>query len=91
MSRPNCILIMDGYGINPDREGNAIAIEGSPNIKKLWEKYPHTQLGASGRDVGLPDGQMGNSEVGASEHRRGQDRLSGVDPHHEGNRGRGIF
>ena len=64
MSRPNCILIMDGYGINPDREGNAIAIEGSPNIKKLWEKYPHTQLGASGRDVGLPDGQMGNSEVG---------------------------
>lgn len=64
MGRPNCILIMDGYGINPEQEGNAIAIEGSPNVKRLWETYPHTQLGASGMDVGLPDGQMGNSEVG---------------------------
>ncbi|NLD83708.1 MAG: 2,3-bisphosphoglycerate-independent phosphoglycerate mutase [Clostridiales bacterium] len=58
------LIIMDGFGINPAHEGNAIYTAGTPNLDALAAKYPHTQLGASGMDVGLPDGQMGNSEVG---------------------------
>lgn len=58
------LLIMDGFGINPVHEGNAIFQAGTPVLDKLMAKYPHTLLGASGLDVGLPDGQMGNSEVG---------------------------
>ena len=58
------LVIMDGFGINPAHEGNAIYQQGTPNIDALMAKYPHTLLGASGMDVGLPDGQMGNSEVG---------------------------
>ncbi len=58
------LIIMDGFGINPAREGNAIFQQGTPNLDALMAKYPTTQLGASGMDVGLPDGQMGNSEVG---------------------------
>ena len=62
--KPNAILIMDGYGIGIKYEGNAIELEGSKNVKKLLTEYPNTILGASGMDVGLPEGQMGNSEVG---------------------------
>ncbi|MBO7187122.1 MAG: 2,3-bisphosphoglycerate-independent phosphoglycerate mutase [Clostridia bacterium] len=62
--KPSCIIIMDGYAIAPAGDGNAIELEGSKNIKKLMKDYPSTLLGASGMDVGLPDGQMGNSEVG---------------------------
>ena len=58
------LLVMDGYGINKNKEGNAIALAKEPNLDKLFENYPHTVLGASGLDVGLPQGQMGNSEVG---------------------------
>ena len=58
------LIIMDGFGINPSHEGNAIYMAGTPELDKLKARYPHTQLGASGMDVGLPDGQMGNSEVG---------------------------
>ncbi len=58
------LIIMDGFGINPAHEGNAIYQQGTPKIDAFMAKYPHTQLGASGMDVGLPDGQMGNSEVG---------------------------
>ena len=64
MKKPYAIIIMDGYGINPEREGNAIALEGSPNVNRYISEYPSSQLGASGMSVGLPDGQMGNSEVG---------------------------
>lgn len=60
----NALIIMDGYGINNDTLGNAIVKSGTPNIAKLMAAYPHTTIGASGLDVGLPDGQMGNSEVG---------------------------
>jgi 2,3-bisphosphoglycerate-independent phosphoglycerate mutase len=55
---------MDGFGINPDTYGNAIKAAGTPRLCEFWNNNPHTQLGASGLDVGLPDGQMGNSEVG---------------------------
>ena len=55
---------MDGFGINPADKGNAIKMAKTPNLDKLFLNYPHTQLSASGMAVGLPDGQMGNSEVG---------------------------
>ena len=62
--KPNCIIIMDGFGYNPDKKGNAIDAAGIPNVKRFFNEYPSTFIGASGMDVGLPDGQMGNSEVG---------------------------
>ncbi len=58
------LIIMDGFGLNPSHEGNAIFQQGTPGLDKLLAVYPHTRLGASGMNVGLPDGQMGNSEVG---------------------------
>ena len=58
------ILIMDGFAYAPEGPGNAIRLAGTPNLDRLTATYPHTTLGASGLDVGLPDGQMGNSEVG---------------------------
>ncbi|MEG1754197.1 MAG: 2,3-bisphosphoglycerate-independent phosphoglycerate mutase, partial [Christensenella sp.] len=58
------LIIMDGFGMTAETEGNAIYAEGTPNIKKLMSEYPTTTLGASGMAVGLPEGQMGNSEVG---------------------------
>ncbi|NDO20109.1 2,3-bisphosphoglycerate-independent phosphoglycerate mutase [Lachnospiraceae bacterium MD329] len=62
--KPIALIIMDGYGINKETEGNAIAMAKTPNLDKFLAEYPNTQLSASGLDVGLPDGQMGNSEVG---------------------------
>ena len=58
------LLILDGFGYRKEKEGNAIKTDGVANIKALWDGYPHTLLQASGMDVGLPAGQMGNSEVG---------------------------
>ena len=58
------LCIMDGYGITDNVPGNAILAAKKPNLDKLFKEYPNTILGASGEDVGLPDGQMGNSEVG---------------------------
>jgi 2,3-bisphosphoglycerate-independent phosphoglycerate mutase len=55
---------MDGWGINPRKEGNAIALARTPNIDKLAKDWPHTAIRTSGEAVGLPEGQMGNSEVG---------------------------
>ena len=64
MKTPYAIIIMDGYGLNPEEKGNAIFMDGSKNVNELRAKYPSARLGASGLSVGLPDGQMGNSEVG---------------------------
>ena len=61
---PYAIIIMDGYGLNPEHEGNAIDMDGSKYVTELRKTYPSATLGASGLSVGLPDGQMGNSEVG---------------------------
>jgi 2,3-bisphosphoglycerate-independent phosphoglycerate mutase len=58
------LIILDGWGIAPDGPGNAISLANTPNFDRLWEQYPTTQLSAQGPDVGLPEGQMGNSEVG---------------------------
>ena len=65
MSKKTTILmILDGFGINPKEEGNAIKQANTPNIDKIMETYPWAEGDASGLAVGLPDGQMGNSEVG---------------------------
>ncbi|MDP4133655.1 MAG: 2,3-bisphosphoglycerate-independent phosphoglycerate mutase [Bacillota bacterium] len=64
MTKPVALIIMDGFALNNNTEGNAIKAAKTPNLDKFFEEYPHAALGASGMDVGLPDGQMGNSEVG---------------------------
>jgi 2,3-bisphosphoglycerate-independent phosphoglycerate mutase len=62
---PSCVLVvLDGWGIAPDGPGNAISLADTPVFDELWSAYPHAQLVACGRAVGLPEGQMGNSEVG---------------------------
>jgi 2,3-bisphosphoglycerate-independent phosphoglycerate mutase len=58
------LVILDGWGLAEPGPGNAISLAETPVFDRLWERCPHTQLSAQGRDVGLPDGQMGNSEVG---------------------------
>jgi 2,3-bisphosphoglycerate-independent phosphoglycerate mutase len=58
------LIVLDGWGIAPDGPGNAISLADTPVFDELWRSYPHTQLEAGGRAVGLPEGQMGNSEVG---------------------------
>ncbi len=62
--KPVMLMILDGYGYNPATEGNAIYSAKTPVMDKLMETCPNTLINASGMDVGLPDGQMGNSEVG---------------------------
>jgi len=65
MTKPiTALIILDGFGCSKDEDFNAIKADGAVNITRLWETYPHTQIAASGMDVGLPTGQMGNSEVG---------------------------
>ena len=64
MKKTNVLCIMDGCGHNPSDFGNAVSAAKKPNLDKLMADYPYTYIGASGLDVGLPDGQMGNSEVG---------------------------
>lgn len=64
MKKPLTLIIMDGFGINPEVKGNAIRAAKTPRLHEFFDKYPTTTIGASGLDVGLPDGQMGNSEVG---------------------------
>lgn len=58
------LVVIDGFGYREEREGNAVALAQTPTWTRLWERYPRTLLEASGRAVGLPTGQMGNSEVG---------------------------
>lgn len=62
--KPVMLVIMDGFGCSDRQEDNAVAQADLHVLPKLWQEYPHSYLGASGEDVGLPDGQIGNSEVG---------------------------
>jgi len=62
--RPVVLVILDGFGHRDASDGNAILLARTPHLHALEARYPHTLIGTSGRDVGLPDGQMGNSEVG---------------------------
>jgi 2,3-bisphosphoglycerate-independent phosphoglycerate mutase len=63
-ARSAALIVLDGWGIAPDGPGNAVSLASTPVFDELWAKYPHTTLTAGGRAVGLPEGQMGNSEVG---------------------------
>ena len=63
-NRPTMLMILDGFGMNPEKEGNAIYQADTPSLDRIFSTYPKTQIMACGEDVGLPDGQMGNSEVG---------------------------
>ena len=62
--KPILLMIMDGFGLRDELKGNAVKLAKKPNLDKLWSIYPHSTLDASGKQVGLPQGQMGNSEVG---------------------------
>ena len=62
--QPVVLVILDGYGVNPSRLNNAVNLARTPRFDDYFSRFPHTVLQASGRAVGLPDGQMGNSEVG---------------------------
>ncbi len=62
--KPTVLMILDGYGLNDKVEGNAVKLANTPNMDKLMSEYPYVKGYASGMSVGLPDGQMGNSEVG---------------------------
>ena len=64
MKKPIVLTIMDGFGFNSENNGNAIHAAKTPCLDKIFSECPTTQIGATGMDVGLPDGQMGNSEVG---------------------------
>ena len=64
MNKVTALIILDGWGIGTDYEGNAIKRAKTPNFDVLMRRYPNTTLSTSGNDVGLPKGQMGNSEVG---------------------------
>ena len=59
-----CLIVLDGWGLAPDGPGNAVALADTPVFDRLWAEHPHTTLTAMGQAVGLPEGQMGNSEVG---------------------------
>ena len=62
--KPLVLMILDGWGMKQGGNDDALSVAELPNFDRLWEQYPHTHLDASGMDVGLPEGQMGNSEVG---------------------------
>lgn len=62
--KPTMLMILDGFGVNPSEEGNAIAAACKPKLEHIFRTYPHTTLDACGKAVGLPGSQMGNSEVG---------------------------
>ena len=61
---PTTLIIMDGFGLRHEMEGNAVAAAATPRLEQFFQEFAHTELSASGLDVGLPAGQMGNSEVG---------------------------
>src|SRR2546421_2008966 len=61
---PVVLIVLDGWGFRPGREGNAVELGDTPTWHRLWARAPRTLLDASGLAVGLPEGQIGNSEVG---------------------------
>src|SRR5271170_261051 len=62
--RPVVLVILDGFGERTETADNAVRLAKTPRLDALYARYPHTTIGTSGPDVGLPEGQMGNSEVG---------------------------
>ena len=80
--KPTVLMILDGYGLNDRTDGNAVAQAKTPVMDQLMKEYPFVKGNASGLAVGLPDGQMGNSEVG---HMNGcrTHRISGINKNHK--------
>jgi 2,3-bisphosphoglycerate-independent phosphoglycerate mutase len=64
MTRPVALIVLDGFGLAPAGPGNAVSLAATPNFDRFWRDWPRARLHASGRAVGLPEGQIGNSEVG---------------------------
>ena len=64
MKKPVILIVMDGFGLRNDDKGNAVTMAKTPNVDLLMKEYPTSTMKASGEAVGLPEGQMGNSEVG---------------------------
>src|ERR687892_604705 len=62
--KPVALIILDGFALRDEDKGNAVTHAKKPNFDRFWNEYPHATLQASGEAVGLPEGQMGNSEVG---------------------------
>ena len=86
---PTTLIIMDGFGLSNDTVGNAVRAANTPVLDGLFAEYAHTTLQASGLDVGLPAGQMGNSEVGHTNI--GGGRVPGPAAHHPLDRGRYVL
>ena len=84
LKAPVMLTILDGFGIGDVNDPTNAVVQAKPeNFLKLWETYPHTQLQASGLAVGIPEGQMGNSEVGHLNIRGRPHCVSGVDSNHQ--------
>ncbi len=83
---PHIIMILDGFGHGPENENNAISEAKTPNIDSLLQNYPNGLLKASGLDVGLPDGVMGNSEVGHTNIGAGRVRIFSFESKSRSNR-----
>ena len=64
MTKPTALIILDGFANREETKGNAVKAANKPNFDRYFNHYPHNELSAAGLDVGLPEGQMGNSEVG---------------------------
>ena len=79
--KPTVLMILDGYGLRDEKKGNGIAEANTPVMDKLMAEYPFVKGNASGLAVGLPDGQMGNSEVGRRTY-----HLPGAHQDHKSNR-----
>ena len=89
--KPLVLIILDGWGYRAETKANAIALARKPTYDRLLREYPNTLIHTSGPFVGLPEGQMGNSEVGTSQHRRGPHRSHGHHAHRSDDPERGIL
>ena len=81
--KPTVLMILDGYGLNDRTDGNAVAQAKTPVMDQLMKEYPFVKGNASGLAVGLPDGQMGNSEVGHMNMGRRKNCISGAHKNHK--------
>ncbi len=85
------LMILDGYGINENAEGNSVKLANTTNINEIMKQYPNTIVHTSGLDVGLPEGQMGNSEVGHTNIGARKNCISRINKNHKINRRWRLF
>ena len=85
------LMILDGFGINPETKGNAVKLANTPNLDKLMKTCPTTEIYTSGLKVGLPEGQMGNSEVGHTNIGARKNSLSRINKNYKINRRRRLL